>query len=77
MNGALSFPLVHERVTEESDDAIAHAPEHVTFVAGYACRAGILVCAEDLLQDLRIDSIGQLGGVPTETVYRPHHSNAY
>ena len=60
-NGSLGLALVRQRVTEEGDDAVTQALKHVAFVARDAHRAGVLVAADDLLQNFGIDPVGQLG----------------
>ena len=61
MNGAFGLALVGQRIAEEGDDAIAQSLEHIALVTRDAHRAGILVAADDPLQDFRIHPVGQFG----------------
>jgi hypothetical protein len=58
MDSAFGFPLMSEWVTKEGDDAIAQALVHIALIASDAHGTGILVTADDPVQDFRIDPIG-------------------
>jgi hypothetical protein len=59
-NRSLGLAFVRQRVAEEGDDAIAKPLEEITFEAGHARRAGILVTAHDVLQHFGIEPRGEV-----------------
>jgi hypothetical protein len=60
-DGALGLALVRERKAEERHDPVPQALEDVAVVPGDTSGARILVLPDDAVQDLRVDSTGELG----------------
>ena len=58
---AFGFALVRQRKAEERDDAVAERREDITLVAIDAGRTGVFIGANDDLQPLGIELVGELG----------------
>ena len=60
-DGALGLVFMRDGISEEGDNAVTKALEHVAVIAHHASRTKILIAAHHIGQDLGIEFGGELG----------------